>query len=155
MYVPGTMGGITGGHTSAPVTSIYSPTGATAGGPFSYTYQTGGTTNDANWEEDAAARFIGITGSGSHKHLAGPAGCYTISNLPVGTGPTTVQSDGTLDPEGTGVTSSLVPASNGLTAPNGQLLYGNWGGCAEHNQAPGTSVRAPRCGETSIRPVTY
>jgi hypothetical protein len=136
MYVPGTQGGITGGHTSAPVTNNL--------GQPPYTFQTGGTTNDANWEEDTAARFIGITGSGSHKHLAGPAGCYTISN---GT-PTT-------DPEGTGITSSLVPASNGLTAPNGQLLYGNWGGCAEHNQAPGTSVRAPRSGETSIRPVTY
>jgi len=145
MYVPGTKGGITNGKTSAPVTSsLPAPTGTT------YTYQTGGITNDANWEEDAAARFIGVSGTGAHVHQAGPAGCYTIT-------PTNVAPP-TTDPEGTGITSSLVPASTGLKAPavdGGAPIYGNWGGCAEHNQAPGTSVRAPRNGETSIRPVTY
>jgi hypothetical protein len=152
MYVPGTQGGITGGHVSAPVTSIYGPTGAT--GSFSYTFQTGGTTNDANWEENQKVRVVNIKGSGAHAHQAGPAGCYTISD---GTDDnlTNPPADGSGDPEGTGITSSLVPASKGLTAPNGQLLYGNWGGCAEHAQAPGTTPRAPRSGETSIRPVTY
>ncbi|MDR3581339.1 MAG: hypothetical protein P4L44_15370 [Oryzomonas sp.] len=137
MYVPGTKGGIFGGHSSAAVTNNL--------GQPPYKFLTGGTTNDANWEENASVRFVGIIGTGSHSHQAGPAGCYTISN---GTTPAT-------DPEGTGITSSLVPAANGLTAPNGQLLYGNWGGCSDHSQAPGTSVRAPRNGETSIRPVTY
>jgi hypothetical protein len=152
MYVPGTQGGITGGHTSAPVTSVYGPTGAS--GNFSYTYTTGGITNDANWEENQKVRVVDIKGSGSHAHQAGPAGCYTISNG-ADDALTNPASNGSSDPEGTGITSSLVPASVGLTAPNGQLLYGNWGGCAEHQQAPGTTPRAPRSGETSIRPVTY
>ena len=136
MYVPGTQGGITGGTTSTPVSSSLAP---------NYTFQTGGTTNDTNWEESNSVRVVGIKGSGSHAHLAGPAGCYTISDgIP------------TSDAEGTGITSSLVPASNGLTAPDGTtLLTGNWGGCADHAQAPGTSVRPPRSGNTSIRPVTY
>ncbi|MDR3579943.1 MAG: hypothetical protein P4L44_08285 [Oryzomonas sp.] len=141
MYVPGTKGGIFGGY-SAHVTMTY--------GAGIYNFKSGGTTSDLNWEEEQAARY---QPAGSGRHTGGPAGCYTISN---GTLPAADETGVVTGVYTTGNPSgALVPAAAGITAPGGQAIFGNWGGCADHAQAPATTVRDPRNGNTSIRPVTY
>ena len=135
MYVPGTRGGITGG-SPATITS-YKTDGTTVRG--TYTYTTGGVTSDLNWEE--ATRTAPISGS----HNPSVAGCYTLA-----ADQTTPAAAG----NGEGGVAGL-PASAGLKAPDGTtLLYGNWGGCADHAQPQGASIRATTQ-KTSVRPVNY
>ena len=145
MYVPGTRGGITGGIVAfQSYSSKVQTSGISTGQRFkgSYAYTTGGVTNDTNWEEKARIPVgDGVTG---WSHNPGAAGCYTIS----------AGEDEVYNAESNGVPAGPA-ASKGLTAPDGTLLFGTWGGCADHSQQAGASVRQPRSGNTSIRPVTY
>ena len=145
MYVPGTRGGITGGATAfASYSSKVQTSGISKGLRFkgSYAYTTGGVTNDMNWEEKS--RIPVGDGVTSWSHNPGAAGCYTISD----------GEDEVYNAESNGVPAGPA-ASKGLKAPDGTLLYGNWGGCSDHSQQSGSSVRQPRNTNTSIRPVTY
>ena len=145
MYVPGTRGGVTGGTTAyVSYSSAVQKTGISTGLRFKgqYGYTTGGVTNDTNWEEKTRIPVgDGVTG---WSHNPGAAGCYTI----------TAGDDEPYSAEGNGVPGGPA-ASKGLTAPDGTLLFGAWGGCDDHSQSAGSSVRQPRSGNTSIRPVTY
>jgi len=145
MYVPGTRGGVTGGTTAfQSYSSAVQKSGISVGKRFkgSYPFITGGVTNDANWEEKSRIPVgDGVTG---WSHNPGAAGCYTIS----------AGEDELYNAEGNGVPAGPA-ASKGLKAPDGTLLYGVWGGCADHSQQSGASVRQPRNTNTSIRPVTY
>ena len=145
MYVPGTRGGITGGTVAfQSYSSKVQASGISKGHSLkgSYSFQTGGVTNDTNWEEKARIPVgDGVTG---WSHNPGAAGCYTIS----------AGEDEVYNAESNGVPAGPA-ASKGLTAPDGTVLFGNWGGCADHSQQSGASVRQPRSGNTSIRPVTY
>jgi hypothetical protein len=145
MYAPGTRGGITGGTTAFQSYSSKIQTSGISKGlrlKGTYSFTTGGVTNDTNWEEKSRIPVgDGVTG---WSHNPGAAGCYTISEEAVV--PYNAESNGV--PAG-------VPASLGLTAPNGTTLPGVWGGCVDHGQQVGSSVRQPRNTNTSIRPVTY
>jgi hypothetical protein len=147
MYVPGTRGGITGGtiayqsYSSKVQTSGISKNKSLKG---TYSYITSGVTNDTNWEEKS--RIPVGDGVTNWSHNPGAAGCYTIAapDEPIVAA----------NAEGNGVPAGP-PASVNLTDPNGGPLYGVWGGCTDHAQQTGSSVRQPRSGNTSIRPVTY
>ena len=148
MYAPGTRGGITGGTVAyQSYSSAVQKSGISAGQRFKgqYAYTTGGITNDSNWEEKS--RIPVGDGVTAWSHNPGAAGCYTITAGP----------DEVYSAEGNGVPGGPA-ASKGLAAPaadGGALLFGNWGGCADHSQSQGSSVRQPRSTNTSIRPVTY
>ena len=144
-YAPGTRGGISGGVVAfQSYSSKVNTSGVSKGLRFkgSYAYTTGGVTNDANWEEKA--RIPVGDGVTVWSHNPGAAGCYTI----------TEGADEVYNAESNGVPAGPA-ASKGLTSPDGTVLFGNWGGCADHSQQVGSSVRPPRSTNTSIRPVTY
>ena len=145
MYAPGTRGGITGGTVAfQSYSSKVQTSGISKGLRFkgTYAYTTAGVTNDTNWEEKSRIPVgDGVTG---WSHNPGAAGCYTISEEAIV--PYNAESNGV--PAG-------APASLGLTDPNGVGLVGTWGGCVDHGQQQGASVRQPRNTNTSIRPVTY
>jgi hypothetical protein len=145
MYVPGTRGGISGGTTAfQSYSSKVQTSGISIGLRFkgSYAYTTGGITNDMNWEEKSRIPVgDGVTG---WSHNPGAAGCYTIS----------AGNDEAYNAESNGVPAGPA-AAKGLTAPDGTLLFGTWGGCDDHSQQAGASVRQPRNNNTSIRPVSY
>ncbi|HXE95120.1 MAG TPA: hypothetical protein VN642_01840 [Dongiaceae bacterium] len=125
-YVPGTLGGITGGNTSAPVTN----TRNTAGPDQTYTYTTGGVSNVTNWEQveskrrpsDGSAQFAG-------------AGCYTLGD----TNPTAA----TFGQKGLSV-------DGGKTIPE---AFETWGGCDDHNATQGAGDHGVV--KRINRPVTY
>ncbi|MDD2852685.1 MAG: cytochrome c3 family protein [Desulfuromonadaceae bacterium] len=130
MYVPGTQGGFTGASA------------AFVNGSTGQTYQTGGVSNDTNWEQQAASP---ATNPG--------AGCYTLGNF--------VEIDGTVQkPYTNAVPPSLKPEQSaahikgqsvdgGLTTPD---AVGTWGGCYDHAATPAKGTGANK---QIIRPVTY
>lgn len=123
MYVPGTLGGITGGTIAGPVTNTRNSTGNQ-----SYTYITGGVSNDANWEQkeskkraDGAVEFAG-------------AGCYTLSESATAA---------TFEQKGLSV-------DGGATIPN---AFDTWGGCDDHGAAQGGGDHGVV--KKIVRPITY
>ena len=147
MYAPGTRGGITGGTAAfQSYSSAVQKSGISTGKRFkgSYAYTTGGVTNDTNWEEKSRIPVgDGVTG---WSHNPGAAGCYTIASPD--------EPIVAYNAEGNGVPAGP-PASVNLKDPNGGPLTGVWGGCTDHAQQTGSSVRQPRNTNTSIRPITY
>lgn len=107
-YVPGTLGGITGGTVAGPVTNTRNSVGNQV-----YTYITGGVGNDANWEQVESKRRADLA-----NEFAG-AGCYTLE----GANPTAA----TAGQKGQSV-------DGGATIPN---AFGTWGGCDDHNANQG------------------
>jgi hypothetical protein len=165
MHVPGTQGGFTGGSlatflrysanaagtssTVLPVrdnTLVNTTTNKKVG---SYTYTTGGVSNDTNWEQKHWQQVPGMvinqtTGAISGATLTSQgAGCYTL---------------------GTTVTALNNPsrpaATNAITAPpvTGQggaatTLLDTWGGCEDHGAPQGGGDHG--FVKRIVRPVTY
>jgi hypothetical protein len=107
-YVPGTLGGITGGAVAGPVTNTRNSAGNQV-----YTYITGGVGNDTNWEQVESKRRADLA-----NEFAG-AGCYTLG--PAGSGAAT---EGQLG----------LSVDGGATLP---VAFGTWGGCDDHDAAQG------------------
>ena len=143
MYVPGTLGGVTGGTTAGPITNSNV-----------YTYTTGGIVNDTNWEQkhwnqtattvltyvrDANGHTIfgGTVSTGTTLLKAG-AGCYTLGSS------TASSSNITATLTGPSVTGAGGAASS---------LYGTWGGCTDHTAAQGAGNHG--FVKDIVRPITY
>jgi mono/diheme cytochrome c family protein len=107
MYVPGTLGGFTGGTIAGPVT---------VGNV--YTYTTGGISNDTNWEQVMSYQGANSLVTTANA-LKGGAGCYTLSET------ATAASFGI---EGEPVAGAGSPEVE---------VFGTWGGCDDHGAAPG------------------
>ena len=163
MFVPGVKGGVTGGSlatfnsysgnrngTGAGNTTgqTYTKTAAlpenaiftaTKGYP-SFTYRTGGTTNDANWEQwkfDTQKDTSGV---------ATAMGCYTIAAEPFETSTRRGM---------TGIDPNNLQAAAGYDAKgaDGRVILDNWGGCEDHGSSKAGADHRPVRGV--IRPVTY
>lgn len=154
MYVPGTKGGFTGGSLATyknysanaaktsyallPVRNVLT-TGTRTG---SWTYTTGGVSSDLNWEQKL--QFDSVTEIGGGTSMA--AGCYTLS-------PTNTKVKNFLQANGYPADDVRYAASNNLKAPDGTVMFDNWGGCDDHNEAAGSSRHTTKRGV--VRPVTY
>ena len=137
-YVPGTLGGVTGGTTAGPVTnSTYSISvgGVITTGNNVYTYTTGGVSNDANWEQISWQQVANAERGVLDTARAG-AGCYTLTANQAGTAATAGQKGLSVD--------------GGATIPE---AFGTWGGCDDHGAAKalGDHGQIKRIN----RPVTY
>jgi len=108
-YVPGTVGGITGGTKTGPAFNSRNSVGFQ-----NYSYVTGGVSNDTNWEQvDQHFRPDGLF------QWAG-AGCYTLGENATAA---------TFGQKGLSV-------DGGATIPN---AFGTWGGCDDHQDARGAT----------------
>ena len=127
----------------------YTAKGDNANG--SYNYVTGGVSNDLNWEQRTQQPIAGETDL-----MSRAVGCYAITpNAPnytysaagnittQGSAPTGLQKN----PKIIALQAGGYPAddirnatSTGLTAGNGEQLFGNWGGCDDHNGAQGAGT---------------
>ncbi len=112
-YVPGTMGGVTGG-----VLTHYSSNSRNPVGFHTYDYITGGVSNVTNWEQVQ----WNYNGTGTAASVGG--GCYTLTENPTGA---------TFEQKGLSV-------DGGATIPN---AFGTWGGCDDHGAAQGGSDHGP------------
>ena len=121
-YVPGTLGGITGG-TTATVTNTKNSVGNQT-----YTYTTGGVSNNTNWEQKESKR----NAAGAAEYAG--AGCYTLS--PTATAATYGQTGPSAD--------------GGATIPN---AFGTWGGCDDHGAAAAAGDHGVV--KKIVRPITY
>jgi len=165
MFVPGTKGGYTGG--TAKTYNNYSGnrngtgTGRTVGQTFallpvrnvpfstqtgfkvgSFTYISGGTTNDLNWEQKTSG-----LDNGSMSTSQGVSGCYTLTT---GVTPTI----NNLQANGYPADDIRYPPSNGMTTYDGRKpLLDNWGGCEDHGGVAGRSSEPFTRG--IVRPVSY
>ena len=170
MFVPGTKGGITGGSlltyknysgnrngtgtgkTSSqtfsvlpvrnpdPNTGASLPTVSTmkAG---SYTYTTGGSNNDLNWEQRVQQSI-----AGQNDPTAGAMGCYTY-------GTQGVPKINALASAGYPADDVRYPATDGIKAYDGTTTaFGTWGGCTDHSNAQGKGTGPTR---VPLRPVSY
>jgi hypothetical protein len=131
-HVPGTLGGFSNGRV-VPTTES----------GFTYTYTTGGVSNDTNWEQKQwkqnASTVINyatgaITGAVAGGQEAVGAGCYTLG------GATAAASK----LEGPSVTGAGGPATEGLDT---------WGGCEDHGAVQGKGDHGFL--KKIVRPVTY
>ncbi|MEI6702167.1 MAG: hypothetical protein WCL71_01365, partial [Deltaproteobacteria bacterium] len=211
MFVPGTLGGVTGGTTATytnyssnwltgdalrytakavnnnayvlnPVDAALAAGRKAHNGTPSYTYQTGGVTNDLNWEQWKAQPIAGALYAGNT-----PMGCYTVSPNPTGpvagaasawsaavptsnyqSASTTTAGSRAAIAAPTGVVSQPViaklavdgypaddvrySASYELTAGDGREVFETWGGCDDHNGAKGAGTSPTR---NVLRPATY
>jgi len=108
-YVPGTVGGITGGTMAGPAFNSRNAVGFQ-----NYSYVTGGVSNDTNWEQvDQHFRPDGLF------QWAG-AGCYTLGE---NTNAATFGQKG-------------LSVDGGATIPD---AFGTWGGCDDHQDAQGAT----------------
>lgn len=130
-YVPGTLGGFTG--TTAATATFPATTRAPILPAYDYTYQTGGVSNDTNWEQVKSAMTTG-TPAAAGQAFYGGAGCYTL---------TEAAGKATSDQKGLSV-------DGGATIPN---AFGTWGGCDDHGAAKGTADHGVV--KRINRPVTY
>ena len=156
MFVPGTVGGYTGG-TSATY-KLYSsnrktgtalsyallplrnvPYSATAKSG-SFTYTTGGVTNDLNWEQKTAGLDKGASSA-----TQGPSGCYTLT--------TGAPSVNYLQSAGYPADDVRYSPSRDMKAVDGQPVLDTWGGCEDHGGAAGKSAEPFTRG--IVRPVSY
>jgi hypothetical protein len=133
MYVPGTLGGFTGG-TVVPVNTTTGP---------AYTYITGGISNDTNWEQKYGSQAAGTVFNYTINPPAiqgvtasAGAGCYTLDKTPATTAATNAL-------RGPSVTGPQGPAT---------VLLGTWGGCNDHSSAQGSGTSQFK---QIVRPVTY
>ena len=190
MFVPGTKGGFTGGtqatynnysgnrngsgtgKTSGQTFSLmpvrntpYVTTGYTGKAP-SYTYTTGGISNDLNWEQTKQQSVAGLTDP-----VAGAMGCYTLNpvgslavNLTAGTTPVVSTPVAGLP----AVTSTAgypandirLLATDNIKSVDGSTDYGNWGSCNDHKNPQGKGTGPTRGygygpDQNFVRPVTY
>jgi len=138
MHVPGTLGGFTGGTTAGPVTNS----------TFTYSFTTGGISNDTNWEQ---VIWTQTPVGGNNVSRAG-AGCYT--NPGIGTD-AQIQAGPAYGIQGPSVTGEGGPSV---------AAYGTWGGCDDHGaeagRASATSTGGKGGGHYGFnkrinRPVTY
>jgi hypothetical protein len=138
MHVPGTLGGFTGGTQAGPITNgtVNNVTGGVAN---TYTYTTGGISNDTNWEQKSWQQTpttnFDLTGKTAVlPALSAGAGCYTL---------------------GAGAAASTLRgpalANSGIVGPT--PLLGTWGGCVDHNAAQGAADHG--FVKRIVRPVTY
>jgi hypothetical protein len=125
MYVPGTLGGISGGTT-------ITPTGQ------SYTITTGGISNDTNWEQKWGSQVLGTVipnlGTPTGPSASVGAGCYTL-------GGATAEANNQRGPSVTG--EGVQPETEALDI---------WGGCEDHGGVKGKGTSALK---RIVRPVTY
>ena len=182
MFVPGTKGGFTGGTqatftvwssnrlTGAAQTfgalPIRNPSATGASLPYpnvpameggSYTYTTGGISNDLNWEQTTAQSIAGQTDPS-----ASAMGCYTLD--PIGIQYVAINATAHTPVVGP-TTDTRLLATNNIQAPNPNgpgtvTAYGSWGSCNHHQNAQGTGetpIRGDGWGpdKTYVRPVTY
>jgi hypothetical protein len=161
LFVPGTKGGYTGGTSATYKSYSANRNGTGAGGtsgqtftllpirnvPFvtgakvgSFTYTTGGVTNDLNWEQKTAG-----LDNGSSSTSQGVSGCYTLD---------------TGLPKINALASAGYPADDVRYAPSkdklavdGTPALDNWGGCEDHGGVAGRSSEPFTRG--IIRPVSY
>jgi len=160
MFVPGTKGGFTGGtqatyqayssnrktgaalsYALLPVRNTPYVTGQKAG---SYSYTTGGVSNDLNWEQWKAQSIAGQTDP-----VASAMGCYTFGKPnPKNETPAINY----LKTAGYPADDVRPSATDGALAVDGTLAYGNWGACDDHNGAQGKGTSPTR---NVLRPVTY
>ena len=169
MFVPGTKGGYVGGTTalyrnySGYAFNKYSATSATnraikayptafaelpvrntpygAGTTGSFTYTTGGVTNDLNWEQKTAGYDNGSTSTSQ-----GISGCYTLSVK----GTVRVNA---LASAGYPADDVRLSPSDGMLAVDGKEALDNWGGCEDHGSVAGRSSEPFTRG--IVRPITY
>ena len=163
MFVPGTKGGFTGGtqavykaysgnrngtgnnkttgqtYTLLPVRNTPYVSGQKAG---SYSYTTGGVSNDLNWEQWKNQSIAGQTDP-----VAGAMGCYTLTANPA------TPAVNYLQTAGYPADDIRYVVTAGATDVDGTLTYGNWGGCTDHKTDQGRSADSPT--RNVLRPVTY
>jgi hypothetical protein len=137
MHVPGTLGGFTGGTQAGPITN--GTIDGVTGTVNTYTYTTGGISNDTNWEQKhwnqtATTVINNTTGTVSGGFVRAGAGCYTLGGATAAA--TAIQ--------GPSVTGQGGPATE---------LFDTWGGCDDHGAAQGMSDHGPV--KKIVRPVTY
>jgi len=123
----------------APTTAAYSGSPATAK-LGSFTYTTGGVTNDLNWEQK-----IGGTDNGAISNSQGTTGCYTLT-------PGTPSVNNLKSAGYPADDVRYAPALN-MTAVDGTPALGNWGGCEDHGGVAGATSEALIRG--IVRPVSY
>jgi hypothetical protein len=128
-YVPGTLGGYTGGSV-VPIGTVVGAVTTT------FAYTTGGITNDTNWEQRYGNQVLGTVIPKTGGTISGPvlnvgAGCYTLGGA------------------GSDQRGPSVTGAGGAATP----VLGTWGGCQDHN------VQTGQVGELQfkrvVRPVTY
>ena len=144
MHVPGTLGGVTGGSTYGPITnSTYSiqVNGVVTTGANVYTFKTGGTMNDTNWEQVAWQQVANAERGVVDTARAG-AGCYTL--------PLNSTSAPAYGLEGQSV-------DGGKTIPE---VLDTWGGCDDHQGNTATTGGTKGAGDHGFikrinRPITY
>ena len=165
MFVPGTKGGWTGGtvatYKSYSGNRNGTGTGKTSGQTFallpvrntpyvtagytgkvpSYQYITGGVTNDLNWEQKTKQSIGGMTDP-----VANAMGCYTLGAVG------TVKINA-LQSAGYPADDVRLASTDNMKGVDGQTMFGNWGGCDDHNSQPGSQSHSPTRG--ALRPVTY
>ena len=157
MFVPGTVGGVTGGtgtytykayssnrktgpalaYTLLDVRNTPYASPAKAG---SYSFPIGGTTNDTNWEQRTGQVVAGKTDP-----VAGAMGCYTF-------GAQGVPKINYLASAGYPADDIRLPATDGMRGVDNAIAFGNWGACDDHNGAQGKGTAPTR---NALRPVTY
>jgi hypothetical protein len=155
LFVPGTLGGVTGGtvatytiyssnrttvpsYTALPVRNLPYAAGRKIG---SFTYATGGVTKDTNWEQKNAGLDNGATSA-----TQGISGCYTLSVK----GTVKVNA---LASAGYPADDVRLAPSDDMKAVDGSEVLDNWGGCEDHGGVAGRSSEPFVRG--IIRPVTY
>jgi hypothetical protein len=133
MHVPGNLGGFVGGSSVAVGTT--------------YSYITGGISNDTNWEQKQWQQKAGtiintVTGAVSGQASSG-AGCYTLGASQA-SGAAIVTSDVSSGLQGPSVTGAGGAATN---------LLDTWGGCDDHTAGQGKGNHGFL--KKIVRPVTY
>jgi hypothetical protein len=133
MHVPGNLGGFTGG--------VAITNGTT------YSYITGGISNDTNWEQrhwqqTATTVINNVTGAAANVASSG-AGCYTLGPNKV-TGSAIPTNDVSSGLSGPSVTGAGGPATN---------VVDTWGGCDDHTAGQGKGNHG--FVKKIVRPVTY
>jgi len=136
MHVPGTLGGFTGGTNATGHQLNTDGSFATT-----YTYTTGGISNDTNWEQkdwqQTATTVINFKTAGVSNTANVGAGCYTL-------GETALPANVTAGLAGPSVTGAGGPATE---------ASGTWGGCDDHTGAQGGGNHGFL--KRIVRPVTY
>ena len=163
-FVPGTLGGFTGGTTAIylnysgnrngtgtgqtsgqtfsamPVRNTpYITTGYTGKAP-SYSYTTGGVSLDTNWEQYKSQ----VDPARTNPATAG-MGCYTLGA--VGTAKINL-----LRTAGYPADDIRLAATDNMKGADGATMFGTWGACDDHNGAQGKGTSPTR---GAVRPVTY
>jgi hypothetical protein len=139
-YVPGTLGGFTGG-TVVPIN--------TAAGTPAYTYITGGISSDTNWEQkvwnQSLTSVIPTSGAVTNTVIAG-AGCYTLGGGAPALPSTVHQGDNAA------ANRAIAPSVTGEGGPNTKL-FETWGACDDHGAGQGRGDHGFL--KKIVRPVTY